>query len=74
MLHHSEWPDLIKTVDSSFWQGCRVGGYSSIAGGSVNLYRYYRNQCGIPWEDKNDVSQYPAILLLGIYPKETPSY
>jgi hypothetical protein len=30
-----------KTNDSSYWWGCE--GYSSITGGSTDLYSYYRN-------------------------------
>jgi hypothetical protein len=46
--------------------------HSSIAGGISNWYNHSRDQSGGSSENLKDLPEDPAILLLGIYPKDAP--
>jgi hypothetical protein len=66
---------IIKNItNNKFWRGCKDKEPSYTAGGNVSWYNHFGKQYGSFFKKLNiDLPYYPAISLLGIYPKEGDS-
>ena len=62
-----------KYTNNKCWRGCGEKEHSCTVGGNVNWYSHYGRQYGDSFKKKLGIKPPydPAILLLGIYPKET---
>ena len=69
----SEWLKSKTPITVYAGQDVVKGGHLFPAGGSANLYSHIGNQYGDSRKVGNSLPQYPAIQLLGKYPKEAYS-